>query len=397
MMSKSSKDPVAKRVDFLNRSLERGWKRGLFTRPDLGEIRIRAAGIAQKHGESSWLGPLERLIDSLEREAALNPLGLTFAYVQISRLLTQRERAYSLWQTHPEIAEQPVERPIIVLGHMRSGTTRLQRLLGCDARLNHTRFFEITHPVASGPDLRVLQSWLELKVLDWLNPSLQTIHPTAARDVEEVFGLFAPSFYGAQFEAQWRVPSFTRFWEERSRIDVYRDFKLLLQTIAWQRGASSAPFVLKAPQFMEDLADLLAVFPDARLVCVTREPAESVASTASLVWNQMRVQSDEASPHWIGSEWLRKIARREAACAKDRAAHSEVPQIDTTFAAMNADWRQEISRVYDFLELDLTTNVEAGMAGYLKKAKAGGYRNHRYQAGDFGLTPEIMRGVALPA
>ena len=397
MISKSSKDPVAKRVEFLNRSLERSWERGLFTRPDLEGLRLRGARLATKHGRASWQYALEKLIDSLEDEAALNPLGVTFAHVQLSRLLTQRERAYRLWQAHPEIADQPIERPIIVLGHMRSGTTRLQRLLGCDPRLNHTRFFEITHPVASGPDLRVLESWLELKVLDWLNPSLQTIHPTAARDVEEVFGLFAPSFYGAQFEAQWRVPSFTRFWEERSRIDVYRDFKLLLQTIAWQRGASNAPFVLKAPQFMEDLGDLLTVFPDAQLICVSREPAESVASTASLVWNQMRVQSDEVSPHWIGAEWLRKIARREEACGKDRAAHTEVPQIDTTFAAMNADWRREIRRIYGFLDMNLTANVEAGMARYLAKAKAGGYRNHHYQARDFGLTPEIMRSVSLPA
>lgn len=388
---------VEKRVASLNRALEQAWQRGFSTRPQLDHLLLRADRRAHELGEGGWREALDILVGSLQTEAALNPLGLTFAYAQLSRLLKQRQRAHHLWRTRPEIADQPIERPIIVLGHMRSGTTRLQRLLGCDPRLNHTRFYEITHPVAANPDFRVLESRLELAVLHWLNPSLQTIHPTAARDVEEVFGLFAPSFYGAQFEAQWRVPSFTRYWEGRSRIDVYREFKLLLQTIAWQRGASSAPFVLKAPQFMEDLADLLAVFPDARLICVSREPAESVASTASLVWNQMRVQSDEASQHWIGAEWLRKIARREATCARARVSHADTPQFDVTFAAMNADWRGEMHRIYNFLDLPLTTDVEVGMARYLRKAKAGGYRNHRYQAIDFGLTPEIMRKAVSPA
>lgn len=397
MESDNEPQLVESRVGFLNRSLERAWQRGLLTRPDLGELRVRADRIAEEYGEGAWRPALDRLIDSLEDEAALNSLGLTFAYVQISRLLGQRERAQRLWEAHPEIAQQPIERPIIVLGHMRSGTTRLQRLLGCDARLNHTRFFEITHPLGSNPDLRVIKSWLELKLLDWLNPSLQTIHPTAARDVEEVFGLFAMSFYGAQFEAQWRVPTFTRYWEENTREGVYREFKLLLQTIAWQRGASSAPFVLKAPQFMEDLSDLLEVFPDARLVCVHREPAEAVASTASLVWNQMRVQSEATSRQSIGTEWLRKIARREAACARDRAAHSGVDQIDTTFAAMNADWRGEMRRIYGFLGMELTDNVETDMARYLTRAKAGGYSNHRYRAQDFGLTPEAVQGAIAVA
>ena len=376
------------RAQALSRLLEKAWRSGRLPRPDFDRLRERAD---QMPIGEAWREALERLIESLRAEARLNAIGLTFAYVQIARLLEQRRRADRLWRARPEIAALPIARPIVVLGHMRSGTTRLQRLLGCDPRLNHTRFFEITTPLPSALDWRVLESWAQLRLLDALNPEVRTVHPTSPRSVDEVFGLLAFSFYGAQFEAQWRVPGFARWWEGQDRGWVYGELRHLIQTIAWQRGAPEAPWVLKAPQFMEDLDTLLAVFPDARLICLSREPGEVVPSTASLAYHQMRVQSDAVDRHWIGQEWLRKTARREALCAEVRAVRPDVPQIDVEFVAVNADWRGEMRRIYRFLGLELTPAVEARMAHYLRKAEASGFRGHRYRAGDFGLDPCAVR------
>src|SRR5690606_3695786 len=104
-----------------------------------------------------------------------------------------------------------------------------------------------------------------------------------------------------------------------------------------------------------------------------REPSDVVASSASLVWNQMKLQSDAADRHWIGAEWLHKTARREHICASVRAARPEVPQIDTEFAAMNRDWRSEMQRIYAFLELEFTLEVEQRMERYLAAAEKSGF------------------------
>lgn len=382
------------RARALGRLLEKTWRSGTLARPDFDTLRTRADRIASHDGGGTWRDACERLLHGLQSEAQLNAIGLTFAYAQIARLLEQRRRAAMLWAERPEIAAVPLAQPIIVLGHMRSGTTRLQRLLGCDPRLNHTRFFEVTTPVPPALDWRMFESWAQLRLIHFLNPEIQAVHPTSARAVDEVFGLLAFSFYGAQFEAQWRVPAFARWWEGQDRGWVYAELKRLLQTIAWQRRASSGPWVLKAPQFMEDLEPLLAMFPDARLACLTREPGEVVPSTASLAYQQMQVQSDTVDQHWIGQEWLRKTARREALCAEVRSARPDVPQIDVTFAAMNGDWRAEMRRIYDFLDIDLTSEVERRMASYLRRAEASGFRGHRYRAGDFGLDQRAI-GAAL--
>ena len=395
-MASDPQTPRPSRTQALNRLLDKAWRGGVLPRPDLHALRGRADRLAAEGDEGPWREALDRLIDSLQSEARLNAIGLTFAYVQIARLLEQRRRAHRLWRARPSIGDRPLPRPIVVLGHMRSGTTRLQRLLGCDPRLNHTRFFEVTTPLPPALDWRVVESWAQLRLIDLLNPQIHTVHPTSARSVDEVFGLLAFSFYGAQFEAQWRVPGFARWWEGEDRSWVYRELRHLVQSIAWQRRAPAAPWVLKAPQFMEDLGPLLAAFPDARLVCLSREPDAVVASTASLVCHQMQIQSDAVDRHWIGREWLRKTARRETLCAEARAARTDVPQLEVDFVAVGDDWRGQMRRIYRFLEIELTPAVERRMADYLRRAEASGYRGHRYRAGDFGLDPQAI-GAALAA
>ena len=53
------------------------------------------------------------------------------------------------------------------------------------------------------------------------------MHPTGAMAVEEAFGLHSFSFYGAQIEAQWRVPGFARHCEAQDKRWVYAEFAQL--------------------------------------------------------------------------------------------------------------------------------------------------------------------------
>src|SRR5690606_10136663 len=132
------------------------------------------------------------------------------------------------------------------------------------------------------------------------NPHLGRIHPTSPLAAEEEFGLHAFSFHGAMFEAQWHVPRFAS-WCERPKLgEVYKEFYKLVQTVRWrQRAQHTSPQLLKAPQFMQELDDVLGVFPDARILWIQRELGEVLPSGASLVWNQQRIQSWYADPRRI--------------------------------------------------------------------------------------------------
>ena len=222
-------------------------------------------------------------------------------------------------------------------------------------------------------------------LLHWLNPALRHIHPSHPSAPEEEFGLFDFSFGNAMFEVLWRVPEFTTWWEKADTAPLYREFRLLLQTIAWSRGEPAGrPWILKVPRFMEDVPTLLETFPDARLICLDRDLEAVVGSSASLVWNNMRIQSDRTDRRWIGREWLRKTLRRKALAEEARATRPDVPQIGIDFDAMNRNWRGEIRRLYDFLGLALPPVVLARMERYVANARS--HLGHRYSLGQFGLS-----------
>ena len=230
-----------------------------------------------------------------------------------------------------------------------------------------------------------------LAALRRLNPEIARIHPAGPSAPEEEFGLFSFSCGPAQFEAQWRVPAFTSWWESADKSPLYREFKALLQTNGWFRGeAPDKPWILKAPQFVEDLPALLEVFPDARFIRLDRDLEQVVPSSASLVWNQMRVQSDDADPGWIGREWLRKTRRRREIAERLFRERSDVPRIDITYEAINRDWRGEIDRVYHFLGMELTPEVGSRMERYL--ADASSHRGHVYSLEQFGLSLADISG-----
>ncbi len=387
------KRPLAHRA--ATAALEAAWRSGLVPDPPLAPEALTAAAMKRTglgdFGEG-WRGPFEALLRALDEEAGLNAIGRTIASGQISTILRCRLRAHACWQSHPEILDRPLVPPIVILGHMRSGTTRLQRLLACDPWFLNSRFFETFDPIPpAGLDLRRARSRLVLAALHAFNPDLAAIHPTSPGAPEEQYGLLAFSFYGAQFDAQWRVPGFTRFWRKRDRMPVYAEFRRLLQTIGWSRGDEPGrPWLLKAPQFMEDLEPLLAIFPGARLLRLHRDPAAIVGSSASLVWNQRIVQSDAVDRNMIGQECLERTKVRESAVSDFLARRPELPRLDIDYADMDADWRREVRRIYDFLDRRLDPQVEARMERQL--AGGGKWRSHRYRLADFGLSETQVRG-----
>lgn len=398
----------ARRVRWLNTLLERSWRTGWTPEPSLDPDRLvdaarRATGLADFGADGGWRVRLELLTRAVETEAALSPLGRTIAHGQLVGALKNRLRAERLWRAHPEILEWPVPAPVIVLGQMRSGTTRVQRLLAQDGRLAHTRFFESFNPLpGAGWDDRRLRGALGLASVRLLNPGFLTIHPTGVGEAEEEIGLHSVSLWASVFESQWRVPGFAAHCETADARPVYAEFRRLIQTLAWLRGGPPRPQVLKVPQFTQDLDALLEVFPDARLICLDRPEAALVASSASLVRNQMVLQSDAVDARWIGAEWLRKIRLRRERTERARML-AKVPQIDVSFDAMNGDWRGEMRRVYAFLGLPWTGEVERRMARYVRRSRAG-LAHHRYGLAEFGLAetggdevvPAAAPSVTLP-
>jgi len=393
-------------LKFIMRSLQSAWATGILPPADLCPDRLRAMAeketglTADTHADRAFFErQLAVLLPALHHEARLTGFGRLIAHGSLLKVMKERLWAEALFAEHPEIDEIQLAPPVIVVGPMRSGTTRLQRLLACDPQFTALKLYEASCPVpwprsfTGRQDPRIAYVARGHRLLTSINPATAHIHPTGPLEVDEELGLNEQSLSGALIEAQRRVPSFARHCEAVDQLPVYARLARLLKLRTWFTGEDPAkPFILKTPQHMQDLAALHATFPDATLLFLSRDPVSVVASGASLAWNQMVIQSDHVDPHWIGREWLHKTGHRLDVTRRVRAGMPAALQHDVEFEAMNRDWRGAIARIYRQLRRELTPATLAAMEAYTARAAADhGFSRHRYHLADFGLSPHEVR------
>jgi len=388
-----ARSPLAERASaFLGRAWARGWLPAPDLDPDaLWALAARPHGAraeAAEHGGRSaedvadFRARLEHLCAALQAEADLNPLGRAMAWGQLSRVVRNRLALGALWQERPHLIETPLAAPIIVVGHMRSGTTRIQQLLAADPAHAHTRYCDAYHPVPAPLGLNRVKAALELALLGLLNPWMQTIHPMAPAAVEEELAWLSAALHHSIYESQWHIPAYSAWSEARDAAPIYREFVRILKTDAATRGLAERPRVLKVPAFAEDLSTLLALFPDARLVIAERDHAAVLRSAVSLAANQMALQSDSCDLASIEARWRHKIALREARMAAALAGW-QGPVARACFDALNADWQAAMSAIYADLGLALTPAALAAMRKVMAASADGHHHAHAAQLARF--------------
>jgi hypothetical protein len=318
---------------------------------------------------------LTRLCQALGEEAALNALGHAMAYGQLKAAVRTRLGLGRLWRRRPQLASTPLAPPIVVVGQMRSGTTRIHRLLAADPRHAGTRLCNSIEPVPRWPDIRPLRCAAGLALARQINPWLDTLHPFGSTRSDEELGWLAAALNHCIYEAQYRIPSFVAFSEARDAAPVYREWTRILRSDAATMDNAGRPRVLKCPQYAEDLPALLAAFPDARVVVARRGAGDVLASTVSVVAGQMAYQTDRADLAGIEREWRRKLALRERRLA-DALAAFQGPLAHVEFAELNADWRGAMTQVYASLGLELAPQALAAMEREQTASGRSAYRLH---------------------
>jgi len=386
-------------IDVVDGAIRAGRKVGLIDpacleKDALLEEAAEATGL-DDFGDRWFERPFEVLLDSVKHEARLNAAGDFSAMKMFHHVLRDRLYTQMWFKRHPEILARPLKNPVVIVGPMRSGTTRLHRLLASDRRFAHLRSFETISPVprpgyeavmdGEEADFRPKLASRILNVARLANPRTLSIHPTGPYEPEEELGLVAASMYGMKWEAQWHVPGYSKWCADESAVPAYRHMANLLRLIGWsQQESSLRPWILKTPQHMLDLPALLEVFPDARLIFTHRDPKKVVGSAASLAWNQTIIYSDHNDPVETGREWFGKTATM---IERMRTARDSIPRdrmIDVQYEDMENDWRATMERVYRFLGFDIEPAL-AGMQAYLDRSARLKRRPHHYSLEEFGL------------
>lgn len=341
--------------------------------------------------------PLTALCQSLNEEMDLHALGRTYAFEQLAGALATRLRMVDLWKRRPEILEQRIERPIIIIGLPRSGTTILHRLLARDPEARISPFWEQVAPLPLGdpdvappePDPRIALIQGSLDTLHTMAPEMARMHEIRVDEPDEDITLLMPAFASLQFEWSYVVPGYSKFYQQADHMAGYAYFKQVLQTMQHLRGAGR--WVLKAPQHLEQLGPLMNAFPDATFVQTHRDPVPAIISLASLTTYGQRRYFAHPDPHAVGANIADIVERLLRRGVEDRR-EADARFVDIQFPDLVADPIGCVRRIYAAGDgAAPSAQAEAAMSAWIADNRQEKHGKHDYAPEDFALDVDALR------
>jgi hypothetical protein len=353
-------------------------------------------------GGDEFHQPLALLLDSLEREAKLSLLGRMVARGDLLRILENRLGLVALCKQHPEIAEQPVERPIFVVGPPRSGTTIFHDLLTLDPNNRIPLSWETAYPLpppetaSYRSDPRIARVQADLDRVDKLLPEFKKMHPMGAERAQECVAITAHDFASMIYQVQFNVPGYDRWvldCDMQSALQWHRRF---LQVLQWK--APGKRWVLKSPQHMWHLQHIHREYPDALFVQTHRDPVRILVSMSNLAATLRRLASDEVDLPEIAAYYAQALANgynnTVAYRQSGRLPQSQV--VDLYFKDFVADPVGTVRKAYEHFDLELPERAAQSMQSFLRDNPADKHGKHVYSLADTGLKEGYLRELFSP-
>ncbi|KJS08468.1 MAG: hypothetical protein VR73_05445 [Gammaproteobacteria bacterium BRH_c0] len=322
-----------------------------------------------------------------------------FNFLQMyTRYAATRLRLEDLIKRHPEILDIKIDRPILVAGLPRSGTTNLLNLISADTRLRSLPWWEAIAPIPTeddkiGPDgvdprwTRAAEGWEQQ---DALLPYMKAMHEFSPDHVSEDIELQALDFSSYLIEWMAHVPRWRDYYFAHDQSGTYAYMKKAMQALTWLKGPNR--WVMKCPQHMEQLATLYKTFPDATFVITHRDPVASIQSAITMSCYAHRILRKSPDAELYRDYWIDRYRRLLEGCVRD---HDSLPQaqiVDVYFDRMMADTDAVLKEIYRKADLPLTDQALAELHSYLDAHPRGKHGKVVYNLKrDFGVDAAEIR------
>ena len=379
----------ARVFNLLGRQLRRWGLRRRLAMSDILDAACRWTKLSD-WGDERFHEPLRVLLESLEEDARLNPLGRLLVRLNCIHFAANRLRVRHFLKNHPEALAEPVRRPIFVVGLPRTGTTLLHNLL-CQARDSRPLLlWQALQPApdADQPDRRRKRARRLVTTLNyWSEPQLKTVHPLRADGPEECTFLLFNTFVTPAFFLYGDVRGYGEWLRGPGRALlpwVYEQYRTYLQIVQW--GGAPGHWVLKSPAHSFGLEALRATFPDACVVRTHRDMNEVIPSACSLFAISHGIYSDEVNCRRLGPEISSLLSSQLLdRLGEDRAANPS-GVFDVHYRSLVSDPIGVIRSIHTYFSLGSDDLMEERMRRWLAKNPANKHGAHRYDLEQFGLT-----------
>lgn len=347
-------------------------------------------------GDPWFREPLNALCRSLNEEAGLSDVGTTMLWAQLNGMLKSRLLVEDLISRHPEIEDVVIDRPIIIVGLPRTGTTHLHNMLSADPGLRYLPYWESLEPLAPigeiGEEGRRERATQSLEMVNGVMPHFRAMHDMTTDHAHEEIQLLALTFSTMLFEAQIPLPSYGEWWKQADQAPAYAYMKRVLQVLQWARGGER--WVLKSPQHLSQFNVLYETFPDATFVVTHRDPAAVTVSMATMAAYAGRLQLATVDPHRIGAYWAGRVEDLLRDCTRDRGILPAEQSVDVRLEDFIADEWGTVERIYEVADQPLTDAARTAMENFIREHPRDRHGQVAYDAAAVGIDP-VERRQAL--
>ena len=342
-------------------------------------------------GEPLFFEGLNRLIDSINHEANLNEIGIQAQPIRIQGLITNRLRFEEDLKKFPEILDQEIIAPIVIVGLPRTGSTMTHRLLASDP--NHTAmlWWEGRYPALlpgekrGDIEARMELGKAEVDAVVAASPEALDIHPWDYKGADEEILLLEHNFLSTVPESFMALPSYSEWIEEQDHTLAYEDLKKFIQYLQWQNpGREKKRWVLKSPHHLGFIDKMISVFPDAKIIQTHRDPIKTVPSFCSMCANLFEPLTTNFDKVFIGKHWSNKLTRALNHCMNISEQHPN-NFLDLEFLNMIKDPIDEMKKIYEFIGESFGEKTEVAMEAWREENKHE-MGAHKYSLEEYDLT-----------
>jgi hypothetical protein len=352
----------------------------------------KTTGLADWGADQTFRIGLGKLI------TAVNELNGPAAFVEQarSRLLASliiKLRFIEDEKRHPQLLREKIERPVIIIGLPRTGTTVVYDLLALDPATRTPRDWEFAMPWPApeqatwNTDPRIAQMNAIFAHLLQAAPALADIQVFEATHPSECNLAFTHHFASSQFPAEWGVPFYARWLRETPPPGRYAAHRRILQQLQWKgpRGR----WTLKSPEHLCTIEELLQAYPDACLIWTHRDPVSALSSLSSMLNEFLKAvgakEDRKAVGRYVVDTWV--TALEHATAIRERHPDVERAVIDIAHRDVIQDKFAVVRKIHQRFGLPFTPEHEARLNSQLGKVSERLGR-HKHKPEDFGITVE---------
>ncbi len=341
---------------------------------------------------------LDRLCQAMEQEADLTPMGRLFTREMLIGGLCKQLQLKDWIERHPEILDEPITAPVVIIGMPRTGTTILHELMALDPTNRVPQTWEVAAPfpppesASYDKDARIAEEAKRLKVSHYLMPGVENMHRMGAQLPQECVAITADVFMSMLYNTVYHIPSYAKWLAEEADMSLaYRYHKRMLQLLQWKHKGDR--WVIKSPGHLWSLPELIQEYPDAKLIQTHRDPLKIVSSLASMLPTMRSAYQSRVDVAGTAQEWAHTNSKALNASMEARKAGAINPEniVDIQFREMIHSPELAVERAYQQFGLPFSPELAKAIQNYIAENPADKHGGHKHHFSDTGLDTDTER------